>query len=94
MTKEDKETLRLTLMAFENNSANVRNIRLKNLNNLALDEVKALLSIEQKMDIVKYAIMDIMVTESSRYNNLGFGSEFEAKAFRQTNNSFLHDNVD
>lgn len=94
MNKQDKETLRLTLMAFENNSTNVRNIRVSNLNYLSLDEVQALLNIEQKMDDVKNAIMSVILNQFPKGNHLGLIIEFEENTFQRPNSSFLHDNVD
>lgn len=94
MNKQDKETLRLTLMAFENNSTNVRNIRVRNLNYLSLDEVQALLNIEQKMDDVKNAIMNVMLNQCSKENHFGLINELEENTVRRLNSSFLHDNVD
>lgn len=94
MNKEDKEILRLTLMAFENNSANIRNIRLRNLNNLALKEVQALLHVEQKIDEVKNAAISILLNELPKSNHFGLGFETEEKSYRRSNRSFLHDDVD
>lgn len=94
MNRQDKETLRLTLMAFENNSTNVRNIRVRNLNYLSIDEVQALLDIEQKMDEVKNAIMNVMLNQYPKENHLGLINEFEENTFHRHNSSFLHDNVD
>ena len=94
MNRQDKETLRLTLMAFENNSTNVRNIRVRNLNYLSLDEVQALLNIEQKMDDVKNAIVSVMNNQQPKENHLGLINKFEEDRFHRPNNSFLHDNVD
>ena len=63
MNKEDKEILRLTIMAFENNSTNIKNIRINNLNNLTFNEVQALLNVEQKMEEVKNAAISILLNE-------------------------------
>lgn len=95
MNKQDKETLRLTLMAFENNTTNVKNIRIRNMNYLSLDEVQALLNIERKMDDVKSAIEDIILNQFPEGNHLGIINEFEQQSlFNKTNHGFLHDNVD
>ncbi len=94
MNKEDKETLRLTLMAFESNSSNVRNIRLRNFNNLTEEEELALQKVEQKMNEIKNIIMDVILESLPELNHLEIGAEFEKKSFKRQYNAFLHDNVD
>ena len=94
MNKQDKETLRLTLMAFENNSTNVRNIRVMNSNNLSLDEIQAILNIEHKMDDVKNAIMSVIHNQFPKKNHLMQISEFEENSFIRPDNPFLNDNFD
>ena len=92
MTSQDKETLKLTLMAFENNTSNIKNIR--NSNDLSLTETQSLLHIEQKMYEVKDAIMNVLQNKKSEINHLSIISEIESNRFQKRNYTFLHDNVD
>lgn len=94
MNKQDRETLRLTLMALENNSVNVKNIRLSNLNNLSFDEVQALLHVEQKVNDVKSVITDIFLKQYSSGNHLSMVYDIGENRFYPPTSSFLHDNVD
>lgn len=101
MNKEDKEILRSTLMAFENNSSIVRDIRLRNFNYLPLDEIKALLNIEQKIYDVKSTIIDVILNEvtNSQENDIRRTYEFKNNPIerpndKRPNDAFLHENFD
>ena len=94
MTKDDKEILRLTLMAFENNSTNVNNIRTRNLNTLSFDESKELMAIEEKMNEVKNMIKNILVVKTSGINHLSMCLEIEEVKLNDSNPLFSYNNVD
>lgn len=96
MNREDKEILRSTLVVFENNSSIVRDIRLRNFNYVSLVEIKALLSIEQKIYDVKSAIIDVILNEetSSLENDVARRYEFKNYPIERPKDSFLNENFD
>lgn len=96
MNKEDKEILRSTLMAFENNSSIVRDIRLRNFNYISLSEIKALLSIEQKIYDVKSAIIDVILNEETSILENDVERRYEFKNYQEERpkDSFLNENFD
>lgn len=101
MDKEDKEILKSTLMAFENNSSIVRDIRLRNFNYLPLNEIQVLLNIEQKIYDVKTTIIDVILNEvtNSQENDIGRTYEFKNNPIERPNDkrpkdAFLYENFD
>ena len=61
MNLAQKDILKLTLMAFDNNSANIRDLRQDSKNKFSIREMDSLLKIEQKMDEVKSVIMRVLI---------------------------------
>lgn len=84
MNSEQKNTLKLTLMAFDNNCANVKNLRLDEKNKLGIGETQALLKIEQKMDDVKRSIIRLLID----------AEEIIRQRKENSRITFLNDNVD
>lgn len=84
MNLAQKDILKLTLMAFDNNSANVRNLRQDNKNKFSIREMDSLLKIEQKMDEVKSVIMRVLID----------ADEITEKRKENIRQMFLRDNVD
>ena len=84
MNLAQKDILKLTLMAFDNNSANIRNLRQDSKNKFSIREMDSLLKIEQKMDEVKSVIMRVLID----------ADEITEKRKENSRQMFLHDNVD
>lgn len=84
MNSEQKNTLKLTLMAFDNNCGNVKNLRLDEKNKLGIGETQALLKIEQKMDDVKRSIIRLLID----------AEEIIRQRKENIRITFLNDNVD
>ena len=84
MNLAQKDILKLTLMAFDNNSANIRDLRQDSKNKFSIREMDSLLKIEQKMDEVKSVIMRVLID----------AEEIAEKRKENSRQMFLHDNVD
>lgn len=84
MNLAQKDILKLTLMAFDNNSANIRDLRQDSKNKFSIREMDSLLKIEQKMDEVKSVIMRVLID----------AEEITEKRKENSRQMFLHDNVD
>lgn len=84
MNSEQKNILKLTLMAFDNNCGNVKNLRLDEKNELGMRETLALLKIEQKMEDVKSLIIRLLID----------AEEVIRQRKEDSRVTFLKDNVD
>ena len=84
MTKQQKELVKLTLMSFENNSSNIRDLRNDSNNKFTMTEIKLLLNIENKLDDVKRAMMKMLVISDDDGQN----------RMNSTRPDFTYDNVD